>query len=350
MARRELSPDQLAVVQGVRAALKASSDSWTRVRVACSGGADSLSVAAALAWLDVHEPDPLRASSALVVDHGLQAGSGEVTAGVVGTLRTLGLAATSVRVEVADDPDGLEAAARKARYAALARGDIDLVLLGHTMDDQAETVLLGLARGSGTRSLSGMPARWSAASVVPGGDAVTFVRPLLGMRRATTRQACLDWGLTPWDDPMNDDERFARVLVRRLVPVMDDVLGPGLVEALARTAALARADADHLDAEAAALMDAGTAPQDAGAASQDAGTTSQASDAAGLPVAVVEDAPAALRGRLVRLWLAGQGVTELSFERTQAVLGLVTAWRGQAGVDVPGGRRVVRRAGVLRVR
>jgi len=328
MARRELSPDQLAVVQGVRAALKASSDSWTRVRVACSGGADSLSVAAALAWLDVHEPDPLRASSALVVDHGLQAGSGEVTAGVVGTLRTLGLAATSVRVEVADDPDGLEAAARKARYAALARGDIDLVLLGHTMDDQAETVLLGLARGSGTRSLSGMPARWSAASVVPGGDAVTFVRPLLGMRRATTRQACLDWGLTPWDDPMNDDERFARVLVRRLVPVMDDVLGPGLVEALARTAALARADADHLDAEALALMDA---------------------DAAGLPVAVVEDAPAALRGRLVRLWLAGQGVTELSFERTQAVLGLVTAWRGQAGVDVPGGRRVVRRAGVLHV-
>ena len=328
MARRELSPDQLAVVQGVRAALKASSDSWTRVRVACSGGADSLSVAAALAWLDVHEPDPLRASSALVVDHGLQAGSGEVTAGVVGTLRTLGLAATSVRVEVADDPDGLEAAARKARYAALARGDIDLVLLGHTMDDQAETVLLGLARGSGTRSLSGMPARWSAASVVPGGDAVTFVRPLLGMRRATTRQACLDWGLTPWDDPMNDDERFARVLVRRLVPVMDDVLGPGLVEALARTAALARADADHLDAEALVLMDA---------------------DAAGLPVAVVEDAPAALRGRLVRLWLAGQGVTELSFERTQAVLGLVTAWRGQAGVDVPGGRRVVRRAGVLHV-
>jgi len=349
----------MAVVQAVRSCLPEDASRIVRVRVACSGGADSLALAAGLAWLDVHEPDPLRASSALVVDHGLQLGSAEVADGVIDVLQGLGLEASSVRVDVrSDDPDGLEAAARKARFEVLTRGDVDVVLLGHTMDDQAETVLLGLARGSGTRSLAGMPTSWQMApgsfsdglapllkpakgansSLSEGdgcsarisglGNSSRFVRPLLGLRRATTRQACADWGLTPWDDPMNDDLHFARVRARQLLPVMEDALGPGLVEALARTAALARADADYLDEQAAAQV-----------------STDSTSE---LPVETITAAPDALRGRIVRQWLAGLGVTELSYERTQAVLALVTDWRGQASVDLPGGVRVTRRDGAIR--
>jgi len=354
VARRELSSAQLAVVQAVRVALPDDAPRIVRVRVACSGGADSLALAAGLSWLDAHEPDPLRESTALVVDHGLQPDSGEVAADVVGMLQRLGLDASSVRVEVSrDDPDGLEAAARKARYEVLTRGDVDLVLLGHTMDDQAETVLLGLARGSGTRSLAGMSARWVVSMGSSGSESpertargasnrhVTLVRPLLGLRRTATRQACADWGLTPWDDPMNNDPRFTRVRARRLLPVMEDALGPGLVEALARTAALARDDADYLDAEAAlALSPSGGGP--------DCVRMTVGDDSA-LPVETVAAAPPALQGRIVRQWLAGQGVAELSYERTQAVLALVTDWRGQASVDLPGGVRVTRRDDALRV-
>jgi len=322
MARRELSAAQMAVVQAVDSVILrevAGSARISTVRVACSGGADSLALAAGLAWLDAHKPDPLRRSEVMIVDHGLQSGSAEVAAGVAGVVRGLGLPAEVARVDVQVGAEGIEAAARDARYEVLTRGDVDVVLLGHTMDDQAETVLLGLARGSGTRSLAGMPASWNAGPV-------TLMRPLLSLRRATTRQACADWGLTPWDDPMNDDDRFARVRARRLLPVMDKALGPGIVEALARTAYLARIDADYLDAQVGQ------------------------NDGPALPVSTVLVAPQALRGRVVRGWLAGLGITELTFERTQAVLALVEDWRGQAGVYLPGGYRVVREKQILRLR
>jgi len=320
MAKRELSPAQMAVVQGVEACLQFNDHGRVlTVRVACSGGADSLALAAGLAWLDAHKPDPLRHSEVMIVDHGLQSGSSDVAAGVAEVVRGLGLPAEVARVDVHVGEEGLEAAAREARYEVLTRGDVYVVLVGHTMDDQAETVLLGLARGSGTRSLAGMPATWRA------GD-VDLARPLLDLRRATTRQACADWALTPWEDPMNDDDRFARVRARRLLPVIDEALGPGVVEALARTARLARVDADYLDAQVGR------------------------NDGPALPVSTVLAAPQALRGRTVRLWLAGQGIKELSFERTQAVVALVEDWRGQTGVDLPGGYRVVREKQILRLR
>jgi len=262
----------------------------------------------------------------MVVDHGLQPDSAAVAARVVGVLKQLGLPAEVARVHVTGSPDGLEAAAREARYAALTSGDVDIVLLGHTMDDQAETVLLGLARGSGARSLAGMPRRW----LLPGADgAVALLRPLLGLRRATTRQACADWGLAPWDDPMNDDERFSRVRARRLLPVLDAALGPGIVEALSRTASLARDDADYFDA----LVEFLGRPF-----------------GAELPVEKVTGLAPALHSRIVRRWLEVQGVAQVSYERTQAVLALVSDWHGQAGVDLPGGRRVVRRGKVLSLR
>ena len=173
------------------------------VLAACSGGADSLALAAALA----HEAPRrgLRAGG-VTVDHGLQPGSAQRARHVAAVLTGLGLdPVCTVPVHVAAGPGagGLEAAARGARYQALdeaARSTgARAVLLGHSLDDQAETVLLGLARGSGPRSLRGMPARRGH-----------YRRPLLGVSRATLRAACEAAGLQPWDDPHNADPAFAR--------------------------------------------------------------------------------------------------------------------------------------------
>ena len=126
---------------------------------------------------------------------------------------------------------GREAAARTARYAALDAVADALgrdVLLGHTLDDQAETVLLGLGRGSGPRSIAGMRPRSGR-----------YLRPLLGVRRATTEAACRALGLDCWDDPHNDDRALQRVRLRReVLPLLEDVLQGGVAEALARTAVL----------------------------------------------------------------------------------------------------------------
>ncbi|MDR0436232.1 MAG: tRNA lysidine(34) synthetase TilS [Propionibacteriaceae bacterium] len=328
MARKALGPNALAVVAAVRPWLAADEGSPRRraVRIACSGGPDSLALAAAAAWVQTHCPDPLREMSAMVIDHGLQHGSAAVATEAARQVTALGIPAEVVLVNVAvDSPDGLESAARDARYAALRGGGAmatspDLVLLGHTLDDQAETVLLGLARGSGTRSLAGMPERF--------GVSPEFIRPLLRLRRAATTAACAEFGLTPWQDPQNADPRFLRARIRaELMPRLAEVLGPGVTEALARTADLARADADQLDALAATVL--ATARTDAGA----------------LHAATVATTPASLQGRVIRQWLAAYHL-ELSYERTQAVLALLTDWHGQGPVQVPGGT-VVRAAANL---
>ncbi|MFP5416672.1 MAG: tRNA lysidine(34) synthetase TilS [Actinomycetes bacterium] len=302
MARRALGADTLAVVQAV-AALPPGP--WV---VACSGGADSL----ALAWAAGHAA---RARGTrvrgVVIDHGLQTGSDARAAAVVSALAGFGMVADAVRVDVASAGSGLEAAAREARYAALAAAAQpgELVLLGHTLDDQAETVLLGLARGSGVRSLGGMPAARGP-----------FRRPMLGIGREVTRGACGELSLDPWEDPMNADRRFARVRVREVVlPVMEAQLGPGIREALARTA--------RLSAEASAVLDAAAA--------------AEAPATAGDCAALRGLAPA-LRRSLVTGWLRREGARDVSAAHVDAVERLVTHWHGQRGVDVPGGR--VRRA------
>lgn len=307
MARRALGEAALAVVQAVERIADAP------LLVACSGGADSLALAAAGAIVGGRRGLEVRA---IVVDHGLQPGSDQVAARVGRQLAPLEVAVVPVQVEAAGE--GLEAAARRARYQALesaARAD-ELVLLGHTLDDQAETVLLGLARGSGVRSLAGMPARRGR-----------FVRPLLGLRRETTRAACIELGLEPWDDPHNEATGFARVRVRhRVLPVLESELGPGIAEALARTADLARADADLLDDLA----------------------SRAAADRAGadLDARWLAELPEALRSRVVRAWLTEAGGRDLSAAHLQAVLALVTDWRGQGALDLPG-VQVVRRDGRL---
>lgn len=270
--------------------------------VALSGGPDSLALAAAAA--------AALPTTALIVDHGLQPGSEQIAETARRQAHDLGCVdARVLRVQVGGD-GGPEAAARAARYTALdaARADAP-VLLAHTLDDQAETVLLGLGRGSGPRSIAGM-----RACDPP------WYRPLLGVRRAVTHAACAELGLTPWDDPHNHDARFTRVRLRtEVLPLLEDVLGGGVAEALARTAAALREDTDALD-EWAALARKNTA------ALGDTGDTVAVTALAALPTAV--------RRRVIRGWLLGGGAANLTDKQIRAVDALVTAWHGQGGVAV----------------
>ncbi len=204
--------------------------------VACSGGADSLALAAATAF---ERRDRGRPGS-ITVDHGLQPGSHEQAQAVAAIGYELGFDPVEVVTRAGHRHGGPEANARAARYAAIgatAEALDAVVLLGHTLDDQAETVLLGLGRGSGPRSIAGM-------RPVDG----RYRRPFLGVRRSTTQAACAALGFTPWHDPHNDDPSFQRVRLRReVLPLLEDVLQGGVAEALARTAALTRADLDALD-------------------------------------------------------------------------------------------------------
>jgi tRNA(Ile)-lysidine synthase len=284
------------------------------VLAACSGGADSLAMAAALAFV---APRVGLRGGGVTVDHGLQPGSAERAADVATVLGRLGLdPVRSIAVTVGQGA-GPEAAARAARYAALDQTARDhkaaAVLLGHTLDDQAETVLLGLARGSGGRSLAGMPVRRGA-----------YRRPLLGLRRATAAAACAELGLRPWQDPHNSDVRFARARVRhQALPALEDALGPGVAEALARTASQLRADADCLDelafAESAQLRE-------------------PCSDPAGLGIKRLSALPAAIRTRVLKdaAIMAGCPPGALTAEHVERIDALVTGWRGQRGVDLPG--------------
>jgi tRNA(Ile)-lysidine synthase len=315
----------LAVRKAVRDALAALPAPYRDAPplVACSGGADSLALAAAA--LAVRGPGAVHAA---VVDHGLQDGSAERAAGTAALLAGMGAAATVHRVEVTGG-GGIEAAARRARYAALraARPHPDTpVLLGHTLDDQAETVLLGLGRGSGARSLAGMRA-WDAP----------WCRPLLGVRRAVTRAACEAAGLPVWDDPHNIDPRFTRVRLRReVLPLLEDVLAGGVAEALARTARQLREDGDALDAVAHELL----------AQAYDEGDQQPGA----LRTAPLATAPAALRRRVLRAWLAAADVTALTDEHLRAADALAGQGPDRGGVALPGGLELVRARGRLLLR
>ncbi|MFJ8964483.1 tRNA lysidine(34) synthetase TilS [Lentzea sp. NPDC102401] len=270
------------------------------VTVAVSGGADSLALAACVGRL-------VPGACAVVVDHQLQPGSADVASRAARQCSSFGLVARVEAVEVAG-PGGPEAAARNARYAAL-RPSSGVVLLGHTLDDQAETVLLGLGRGSGPRSIAGM-----RAFDAPWG------RPLLGVSRAVTRAACAEQGIEVWDDPHNVDPSFTRVRLRsEVLPLLESVLQGGVASSLARTAAQLREDCDALDSLAEAF----------------AGDCCAVGDISELPVA--------LRRRVLRAWLIEEGVPELSDSHLRRVDSLVSEWRGQGGVWLPGGF-VVRRA------
>lgn len=315
--RPNLDPAVAEVRRAVRHALAESPKAATVV-VGLSGGADSLALAAATAF---EAPKRGIRAIAVTVDHGLQAGSADAASAAAAQAEALGLDARIVRVDVARD-GGPEAAARTARYRALADAAADAgaaaVLVGHTLDDQAETVLLGLARGSGAASLQGM------APVSQLGSGVALLRPLLEVRRTTTRAACAAEALEPWDDPHNLDPRFARVRVRQnVLPVLEAELGPGVAAALARTAAQLREDSDAFEEMIDETIEDIVEHAEAGIS---------------VSAAALAANPAALRHRIIRHVVAAEFGASLTRAQTLEVSRLVTEWSGQGPIDLPGCR------------
>jgi tRNA(Ile)-lysidine synthase len=325
--RPRLTPPIADIRRAVRESLPAvgnSDDSGTLplVLVALSGGPDSLALAAAAAF---EAPRAGYRAGAVIVDHGLQFGSADVAEAASQRARDLGLDPVLVRTVTVGTDGGPEAAARTARYDALAAAasetGAEWVLLGHTLDDQAETVLLGLARGSGAASMQGM-------------DRVSGIyrRPLLGIRRDFTERFCADSGLEPWTDPQNADPAFTRVRVRtRVLPLLEAELGPGIAEALARTADQLREDSDALDHFAEEVTEELADIAEAGIS---------------LPVGALASNPPALRQRLIRLAVQSEFHLSLSRAHTLEVARLVTDWHGQGALDLPG-IRVERQGGLL---
>jgi tRNA(Ile)-lysidine synthase len=320
-----MSPDP-AVAATRTAVRRLLASSWddghsATLVVACSGGADSSALlAATLFEAREHGPTP-REVVGVTVDHGLQEGSARRAEEVAARMQAMGATPRVLRAEVRASGRGPEAEAREARYAVLARASADAadapVLLGHTRDDQAETVLLGLARGSGARSLAGMPARRGV-----------FLRPFLDLTRVQTDAACRALGIQVWHDPHNEDPRFTRARVRhRVLPVLEDELGPGVAGALARTADQLADDAAALDVweeEAWAKAWVSCAAEDR--------------DAVCVDLDALRDLPDAVRRRVLRRGAraAGSPAGELTRAHVLELDSLVTRWRGQGPLTLPG--------------
>jgi len=290
------------------------------VLIAVSGGADSLALAAGLA---LESRDLALNLIPLIIDHGLQPGSAEVAEATAQQLTRLGFHQIEIRKVKVEITDGLEASARRARYLAfddaLNEFQAKTIFLGHTLNDQAETVLLGLARGSGTRSLSGM---------APASADGKYLRPLLGVDRTTTIASCAEQEIVFWSDPHNENEEFTRVKIRKnILPLMESQLGPGITDALARGARIAREDADALDQLAAEFRQ--SHPD--------------------LLVEELSTLPKAIRARVLRsaIYEAGAPAGTLTADHLAPVEALITAWAGQGEVSLPGGVKVSRISGRL---
>jgi len=277
--------------------------------IAVSGGPDSLALAWAAAFV---APQHGFTVEAVIVDHGLQNHSAEVAAQAMTTLADMGVPATIAHVSV-DSSGNVEDNARTARYNALAQQLEEkssvAVLLGHTLDDQAETVLLGLTRGSGPASIRGM-ATYSHP----------WLRPFLGVSRETTVACVTDAGYSFWTDPHNTDRRFVRPRIRHdIIPAMEASLGPGITDALVNTAALIADDDDYLTSVA------------------DQHLTALATEPGRLPADSLAELPLPIRRRVLRSWVKDQLGVSMTMPHTQMVDALVVAWKGQGPVDLPGG-------------
>ena len=291
-------------------------DSSHTILFGCSGGADSMALALALF---------MESSGAkiipVVVDHGLQEGSAQVTSQTISKLRKIGYTQIESAVAQVTLKDGLEASARRARYKIFNQF-IDVhqpkyFMLAHTLNDQAENVLLGLARGSGARSLSGMAV-----------ENQIYVRPLLKISRQITLAACEEGGIEIWADPHNEDIRFTRVRARKnVLPILEENLGPGITEALARSSDLLRDDADALDGFATEFFNQ--------------------VDPLNLEVKDLERLPKAIRSRVLRLaiYTAGAPAGSLSAEHIAVAEALISDWHGQKEVALPGNVKLLRNSG-----
>jgi tRNA(Ile)-lysidine synthase len=312
-----MSTDSTPSLWEIRKAVKPwLSDSSQTVLFGCSGGADSMALALAL-FLEANGTKVIP----IVVDHGLQPGSAEITTQTISKLKDIGYTQIESAIAQVKITDGLEASARRARYQIFNQF-IDThqpkyFLLAHTSNDQAESVLLGLARGSGARSLSGM-------AVVNN----IYVRPLLKISRQTTVAACNEASVEFWSDPHNDDLRFARARTRKnVLPNLEDNLGPGITEALVRSADLLRDDADALDSFAREYFDQ--------------------TDPLSLSVSELERLPRAIRSRVLRIaiYQAGAPSGSLSAEHINGAEALISDWHGQKELSLPGDVKLLRNSG-----
>ena len=280
--------------------------------VALSGGGDSL----ALAWAAGKELPTLGLRvGAVIVDHQLQDSSAEVATAAAEQATVFGLSPVLVKTVNVAKGAGPEDAARIARYQAYVEtmGETGAtgVLLAHSEDDQAETVLMGLVRGSGPSSLKGM-----AVSDGP------YHRPLLRITRHTLRQALVDAGISWWEDPHNEDDSFLRVRVRRRVlPVLEQEMGPGVSGALARTADLFREDSLALDSIAGDVFTESVKSEE---------------ERVTIEVALLSAQSEAISSRVLRLMISGVSGSSPTYSQMAQVMALVTSWRGQAAVSLSG--------------
>ncbi len=290
------------------------------VIVACSGGADSLAMSYAVA----KEAEKLAVKVVgVTIDHRLQSGSGNQAESVIEQFTSIGITTSEIIPVTVEVTDGMEASARRARYQALDRAGqkygAQAIFLGHTRDDQAETVLLGLARGSGTRSLSGMAPAMGI-----------YLRPLLGITRDQTLAACNEVGLKAWEDPHNQDRQYLRVRVRLdALPSLEKSIGPGVGAALARSAALLRDDADALDEWAKREF--------------------HFLETQSMDISRLADLPRGVRTRVIRMGIYASGAPEgsVTADHVASVESLVTSWHGQGEVSLPGGVKARRLSGRL---
>ena len=334
------------------------------VLVACSGGRDSMALAAVSHI--VCTSMGVRCG-AVIVDHGLQAGSEQVASEAADRCRALGLGPVIVRnATVQARGEGLEAAARQARYdelcAAAHESGAIAVLLAHTMDDQAETVLIGLLRSRGVDALAGMPQVFTRSGV-------TFARPLLTLTRAETTGICEDLGVEYWDDPTNGDavdgelpnDYPLRSRVRHdLLPAIERFAGFNVARHFAESARLARMDKEYLDQRSDEVMGEAVAavdwPASSAAVSTDApracvaGDTNDSSHGIGLMISVrrIAREPEAIRLRVIAHALSQAGVNA-SAAQIAAIDRLVVDWHGQGGVSLPRGYSANRKKHVIRV-
>ena len=319
--RKRLSPAQGLIRLAVRNCLTSNTKPGQKLLIAVSGGADSLALAAACEF----EAKKLKVKiAAAVIDHSLQNNSDKVAAQTAKTLAALGFEEVVVKKIAVGKAGGPEAAARTARYTALEtirqKTKSNFVVLGHTASDQAETVLLGLVRGSGSKSLSGMSEKTGL-----------LLRPLLGIERATTEAFCKDSGIKYWSDPQNKDEKFLRVMIRKhVLPFLEKQLGGSVAASLVRTSDQLREDNTYLESQADKSFKKYAKVSGSGIS---------------FDAKAIEKLPAAILNRVIKKALDGFG-SESSRTHVLAVSDLVLSWHGQKPLALPG-VRVVRKGNTI---